>query len=110
MFKTEKLIYSDKSANDASENIGRVFGSNASVRYAGADRYDTAILAADALKKSMDVKRFENIIIACGSDYPDALSGSCLAAEKNAPIPVSYTHLDVYKRQGKDSDIKENMV
>lgn len=86
VFKTEKLIYSDKSANDASENIGRVFGSNASVRYAGADRYDTAIMAADALKKGMDVKQFKNIIIACGSDYPDALSGSCLAAEKNAPI------------------------
>lgn len=85
-FKTEKLTYSGRPANDASENIGRVFGSSESVRYAGADRYETAILAADALKKSMDVKQFENIIIACGSDYPDALSGSCLAAEKNAPI------------------------
>ena len=103
--KTEKLTYSDKPANDAGENVSRVFGSNASVRYAGADRYETAILAADALKKSMDVKRFENIIIACGNDYPDALSGSCLAAEKNAPILL----IDDGSREMIESYVEKNL-
>lgn len=82
----ETLVYDEAADTDADANISRLFGSDTTVRYAGNDRYETAIMAADAMKKSLGISRFENIIIACGSDYPDALSGAGLAAVKNAPI------------------------
>lgn len=44
------------------------------------------MLSADCLKKSLGIDKFENIVIACGDDYPDALTGSYLAKVKNAPI------------------------
>lgn len=56
------------------------------VRYGGTDRYDTAIKAADGLKKSLGVSKFSSIIVASGENYPDALSGSYLAKVKKAPI------------------------
>lgn len=59
-------------------------------RVAGDNRYDTAIKAADQLKASLDVKRFDTIIVASGMDYADALSGSYLATEKGAPILLNY--------------------
>lgn len=83
---SEKVIYVDNPDISTEEKIERIFSNNNSVRYAGGDRYDTAIMAADALKKSENVDKFENIIIACGFDYPDALSGGFLAKEKKAPI------------------------
>lgn len=86
LLKSEELTYADKPLVSADENVNRVFGTAASVRYAGSNRYKTALLAADALKKSMNKDKFDNIVIACGDDYPDALSGGYLAAKKNAPI------------------------
>ncbi len=62
------------------------FGSERMVRIAGNNRFATSIDAADALKKSLGVGKFENIIVAGGNDYPDALSGSYLAKVKNAPV------------------------
>ncbi|MBP3385165.1 MAG: cell wall-binding repeat-containing protein [Firmicutes bacterium] len=55
-------------------------------RVAGNDRFDTALEAAEQLKKTLEVEKFENIIIASGMDYADALSGTYLAKVKNAPI------------------------
>ncbi len=56
------------------------------IRYAGQSRYETSVAAADALKKSMGVDKFENIIVASGENYPDALAGSYLAMMENAPV------------------------
>jgi len=57
------------------------------VRVAGDSRYDTAIQSADALKGVLEVEKFENIIVASGTSFPDALAGSYLSAAKgNAPI------------------------
>ena len=55
-------------------------------RIAGSNRYETAIEAAEQLKLSMGVSAFENIVIASGKDYADALAGAYLAKVKNAPI------------------------
>lgn len=55
-------------------------------RYGGADRYETAILSADAFKRTKGIDKFSNIIVASGANYPDALSGSYLAKVKDAPI------------------------
>ena len=59
------------------EKVTRVFG---------ATRYETAFDAADMLKAQLGVDKFENIVVACGTDFADALSGSYLANQKNAPI------------------------
>lgn len=55
-------------------------------RYSGDNRYATSLLVANKLKNNLQVNKFQNIIVASGSNYPDALSGSYLAKIKNAPI------------------------
>ena len=45
-----------------------------------------ALETADALKRSLGVDKFDNIIIADGNNYPDALAGSYLAKVKKAPL------------------------
>lgn len=59
------------------------------VRVYGANRYETSEKLADY--ESMDAWRnedglFDSIILACGSDFPDALSGSTLSLKVHAPI------------------------
>lgn len=56
------------------------------VRIFGDNRYETAFAAADMLKENLGVSKFDAVIIAYGTDFADALSGSYLAAVKNAPI------------------------
>ena len=56
------------------------------IRFAGSNRYETGILAAEHLKEKNGVSAFDNIIIASGADFPDALSATYLAYVKNAPI------------------------
>ena len=56
------------------------------VRVYGETRYGTAFDAANVLKERMGVDKFETIVVACGTDFADALSGSYLANQKNAPI------------------------
>ncbi len=59
-------------------------------RVAGGNRFETAFKSADTLKATLDVKRFDTIIVSCGTEFADALSGSYLATVKNAPILLSY--------------------
>ena len=59
-------------------------------RVAGGNRFETSFLVADHLKASLDVKRFDSVIIANGIDFADALSGSYLAGVKGAPILLSF--------------------
>ena len=58
-------------------------------RIYGNTRYQTSFAIADALKKEMGISKFPNIIIASGTNFADALSGSYLAIVKNAPILLS---------------------
>lgn len=78
-------------------------------RVAGDNRYETAIKAADQLKASLDVKRFDTIIVANGTDFADALSASYLAAVEDAPILLSYSL--GYKNNDKDIEdyVSENL-
>ena len=57
-----------------------------SERIFGALRYDTAIEAAEKLKGNDPNAKFDNIIVAYGRNFPDALSGGYLAKVKDAPI------------------------
>lgn len=76
---------SDTKKDDGNENNDGIKLPEGKHRFYGANRYKTAIKAADALKTEMGVDKFSNIIVAAGSDYPDALSGNYLAKVKNAP-------------------------
>ena len=60
------------------------------VRLAGANRFETALMAADRMKEDLGVAWFDAVIVASGANFADALSGSYLAAVKNAPILLSY--------------------
>ncbi|MBQ1955993.1 MAG: cell wall-binding repeat-containing protein [Clostridia bacterium] len=79
------------------EGVNRVYGS---------DRYETAFKVADELRSVMGVEKFENIVVASGLNFADALSGSYLANVKNAPILLVH---------GRNTDtvkdyIRENLV
>lgn len=52
------------------ENKERLFGTDKWIRIAGDTRYETALKTANALKKSMDTKSFDSIIVADGNNYP----------------------------------------
>nr|MCR4711121.1 cell wall-binding repeat-containing protein [Clostridia bacterium] len=58
-------------------NVVRIFGPN---------RYDTSLLAADALKTELGVSKFDAAVIASGENFPDALTGAYLAKVAKAPI------------------------
>ena len=55
-------------------------------RHAGLDRFDTAKLVAEEYKRVSGSDKFENVVVAYGQNYPDALSGVYLANKKHAPI------------------------
>ena len=55
-------------------------------RLYGKGRYETSFLMADELKEELGVDKFDSVIVACGTNFADALGGSYLAAEKKAPI------------------------
>ncbi|MEE3382851.1 MAG: cell wall-binding repeat-containing protein, partial [Anaerovoracaceae bacterium] len=59
-------------------------------RLAGANRFKTAFLAADALKEKLKIsygrEKFANAVIASGINFPDALAGAYLAGQKGAPL------------------------
>ena len=56
------------------------------LRLAGANRVLTSLQAADMLMKERNVEKLDAVILASAMNFPDALSGSYLAAVKNAPI------------------------
>ncbi len=55
-------------------------------RVAGSDRVKTSLEAADKLKSTLGVSKFMNIVVASGTSYADALSGTYLATVKKAPV------------------------
>ncbi len=55
-------------------------------RIYGRDRYETALAVADQQKLDRGISQFDAVIIASGTQFADALSGSYLAHVKNAPI------------------------
>lgn len=55
------------------------------VRYAGADRYETAVLVSETTYPAGN----DTVIVVSGQDFPDALSASGLAGLNDAPILFS---------------------
>lgn len=58
-------------------------------RISGPTRYETGTRIADSLKETLEVDAFQNMIVASGTNFADALAGSYLSAVKNAPILLS---------------------
>ena len=55
-------------------------------RAEGKNRYETAAASADMLKQIYGIEKFDNLVVASGDSYADALAGSYLAKSKKAPI------------------------
>lgn len=62
-----------------------VYG-NRKCRISGPDRYDTAMALADKWMAETGRTSLDTVVIACGTNFPDALAGSYLAVKKDAPI------------------------
>ena len=64
------------------------FGGNLYVAFSSgcAILVDGIFWKADTLKDELGVSKFQNVIVASGTGFADALAGSYLAAQKNAPI------------------------
>ena len=88
----------DRKPTPIKSNVTRIYGDN---------RFETAFKVADELKTVLGVEKFENIIVASGTSFADALSGSYLATVKNAPILLSYD--DTYDQMVRDY-IAENLA
>lgn len=107
------ILYADKdgrqklSAEDIIVEFDELFQGSETARFAGSDRYQTALVSADALKTHNALTHFENIIVASGSNYPDALAGSYLAKVKEAPILLVGT--DAVSQEKVAAYIKENL-
>lgn len=73
--------------------LGQNFQINASaeeskkvVRIAGAGRIDTSLSIADIYKEIIGVDKFKAVVVATGKNFADALPGSYLAVQNDAPI------------------------
>ena len=81
-----QVLYSDHYTTLDSFTVAAESFDTPVTRIYGADRYKTAFAAADALKKELGIFRFESVVVASGTEFADALSGSYLASSKNAPM------------------------
>lgn len=59
---------------------------NMIARIAGNNRYQTSFAIAQSIKEKEKTDKFENVIVASGSSFPDALGGCYLSAKLQAPI------------------------
>ena len=73
---------------------------SSNTRLAGTDRFGTSEKAMDYII-SKHIQNPMCFVVASGANYPDALSGSFLAAEKNAPL--------VLTSKGQDSNVLEKI-
>ena len=61
-------------------------GTNGLNRISGSNRYQTAYAVAEKLKISLGRAKFPAMVVASAQSFPDALSGTYLASQKQAPI------------------------
>jgi putative cell wall-binding protein len=66
------------------------------VRIFGSDRYATNKAILDAFVNSID---FSFVFVATGSNYPDAISGSALAARLGGPIVLTSSTPSIYTKE-----------
>ena len=99
--KYKVTVWQKGAREETDDAFDKISGGKSMVRIAGSNRYATSTAAADALKQSFGVDKFENIIVASGAAYPDALAGSYLAKVKNAPVML------VGKDTETEADVKQ---
>ena len=68
------------------ENVSVSVDDTLAERIYGETRYETCFKIAEMLKRKLGVDKFDNVIVASGENFADALSGSYLASKKGAPI------------------------
>ncbi len=68
------------------DGICPVCGAIASCRIYGDNPYDTSCAIVEKMKEVLGVEKFDTMILASSTDFPDAISASYLAAKKHAPI------------------------
>ena len=68
------------------QEIVKPEASNDVIRLAGTTRYETSLAIAEKYKEKTGVNKFNAVIIASGKNFADALAGSYLASQTNAPI------------------------
>lgn len=71
------------------KGVNPIFAEGNPARIAGASRYETSIKLADAYKDAIGVGKdgkVDNVVVAYGGNYPDALAGGYVATEKNATL------------------------
>lgn len=51
------------------------------LRLAGSDRFATGLMCAETIRELRGVEKFSKIVIASGTNFPDALAGASLAGE-----------------------------
>ena len=72
-------------------------------RLAGENRYETALVVADEVKR-LNGGKFENVVVATGKTYADALSATALAKQLSAPILlVNAEYEDIVKDYIEDN-------
>ena len=86
-----------------------VFEDSDILRIYGSDRYGTTIKAADVLKDITGQEKYDTVIVACGTNFADALAGSYLAKVTDAPILVVDTNSKSSMNRIKKS-ISNNLV
>lgn len=74
----------EASESSDSEDVSRIKVTTRDQRVFGETRYDTAFEIANHLSRKFGL--FDSIIVTYGGAYPDALSGSYLAYEEDAPV------------------------
>lgn len=77
-------------------------------RIAGDNRYETAVKVADQIKLIRGEQYFSTIIVACGDNYADALSGGYLAKVKQAPILLTNKYNEAYVTDYIQKNLRED--
>ncbi len=79
---------------------------NPGIRIAGADRYGTSYAVADEIHKEKGA--FENVVVAFGGNFPDALSGGFLSKVKDAPLILINPNQETKVLSYIKKDMKKN--
>lgn len=88
------------------EQGAAIFAEGNPLRIYGGNRYETSLKLADAYRVNIGDEPFDNIIVAYGGNYPDALAGGYLAKVKNAPLIT----VDVSTEASVQAYIKKNLA
>ena len=80
-------------------------------RVSGANRYKTSLEIATVFCEWWGEEKVDNIVLAFGGNFADALAGSYLAAVKSAPIVIiNDRNIDLIKKYVKNYGILLNIL